>query len=72
MSEVAPASSRKHGLLRKLHVQHWPLAALLRSVVILLPLLIMLPSVLGVAEYELVDRIEQRIYDRRLRWFDRT
>ena len=72
MSEVAPASSRKHGLLRKLHVRHWPLAALLRSVVILLPLLIMLPSVLGVAEYELVDRIEQRIYDRRLRWFDRT
>ncbi|MDO4769446.1 MAG: adenylate/guanylate cyclase domain-containing protein [Brachymonas sp.] len=53
-------------------VRRWPLAAFVRSVLLLLPLALMLPQVLGLAGYEVIERIEQRIYDRRLRWFDST
>ena len=72
MSDAAPAASWLQKLLRTLNVRRWSLAAFLRSTVILLPLCITLPSVLGLAEFELIDRMEQRIYDRRLRWFDST
>lgn len=53
-------------------VRRWSLAAVVRSVLLLLPLMLMLPQVLGLVEYEMIERIEQRIYDRRLRWFDST
>ena len=72
MSDAAPAASWLQKLLRTLNVRRWSLAAFLRSTVILLPLCVTLPSVLGLAEFELIDRMEQRIYDRRLRWFDST
>lgn len=72
MTEAGSASAWWQKGLRGLDMRRWPLAALVRSVLLLLPLALMLPQVLGLAEYELIERIEQRIYDRRLRWFDST
>lgn len=73
MAEVAsPAAKWPSKWLRWLDVRRWSLAAFVRSALLLLPLFVMLPQVLGLAEYEIIERIEQRIYDRRLRWFDST
>ena len=71
MSGAASISSWLQGLWRR-RSPRWTFSAGLRSIIILLPLVIMLPAVLGLTEYESIDRLEQRIYDRRLRWFDST
>lgn len=72
MGDAASVFSRLKGLWRRRRPLHWAFSTRLRSLIILLPLLIVLPAVLGLAEYETIDRLEQRIYDRRLRWFDTT
>lgn len=72
MGDAASVFSRLKALWRRRRPLHWAFSTRLRSLIILLPLLIVLPAVLGLAEYETIDRLEQRIYDRRLRWFDTT
>ena len=40
----------------------------LRLVALLLPIMVMLPHVLGLLQYAPITRLEQQIYDVRLRW----
>ena len=51
-------------------IRRWGVAALLRVAVVCIPLAITLPAVFGPEDYELISRVEQRIYDHRLRAFD--
>ena len=55
---------------RWLDVRQWNPIAVLHAAVLLAPLLVMLPYMLGWYRYESVVRLDQRIYDQRLLWFD--
>ena len=71
MNDTAPPTPRRlSALLRKVAVRRWGGAAVLRAAVVFIPLVVMLPAVFGLTEYELITRVEQRIYDHRLRVFD--
>ena len=71
MNDTAPPTPRRlSALLRKVAVRRWGVAAVLRAAVVFIPLVVMLPAVFGLTEYELITRVEQRIYDHRLRVFD--
>ena len=71
MNDPAPSTPRRlSAWLRKEIVRRWGVVAVLRAAVVFIPLVVMLPAVFGLTEYELITRVEQRIYDHRLRVFD--
>ncbi|MDO5654048.1 MAG: adenylate/guanylate cyclase domain-containing protein [Brachymonas sp.] len=57
-------------ILRALDMRQWKLISRLRAVLAFVPLLLLLPHTLGLRNYEPLVRIDQRVYDRRLIWFD--
>ena len=76
-SAAAPATTSDAGwqagrsaLARLLDARQWRLGSVLHALVLLAPLALMLPYTLGWHDYETITRIDQRIYNQRLLWFD--